>query len=356
MVPYSEEIFLSQEQAEDDQWWERRALKQSWGFCHPEQSGTSAKWVPRLSYLQPSDTYENLATNIGIPWTAFVRCIALYMESCKHSHQRMWAQLFSTNFSPWKMELKNTATWAMWTLFDLCGEWAKWGEQASLTPQYHSEGGHKQAQCHWLVLPGPTLWSWLAVSDHTLMLKCPEVPTSRAFLKHPSPRVPLAHDLQELFLTHGPPVLPCKAAWCQQLPYGDFPPTVLVPSPPPHPQKFMKGNPTSASIFSSPLSLSGSADDDKDSEILDSILLQGWNQGTGAWRLNPMCFSDCADLLVRGLENKDLPIYLCLLEIVLFLKSQLLFFQLKYSSSRSTMLPAMFWKRILYKLNAGGQQ
>ena len=113
------------------------------------------------------------------------------------------------------------------------------------------------------------------MSDHTLMLKCPEVPTSGAFVKHPSPRVPLAHDLEELFLTHGPPVLPYKAARCQQLPYGDFPPTILVPSPPPHPQKFMKGNPTSASIFSFSLNLPGSTDDDKDSEILDSILLQG---------------------------------------------------------------------------------
>ena len=30
------------------------------------------------------------------------------------------------------------------------------------------------------------IWSWFALSDHTLMLKCPEVPTSGAFLKHPS--------------------------------------------------------------------------------------------------------------------------------------------------------------------------
>ena len=30
------------------------------------------------------------------------------------------------------------------------------------------------------------IWSWFSLSDHTLMLKCPEVPISGAFLKPPS--------------------------------------------------------------------------------------------------------------------------------------------------------------------------
>ena len=116
-----------------DQWWERRALKQWWGFCHLEQRGPHARWELRLSHLQPSHPYEDVGTSIRIHRTALAHCISPYMESCKQSHQIMWAQPFSTTSFSWRTELRNTGIWAMQTLSGVYGEWVKQDEQASLT-------------------------------------------------------------------------------------------------------------------------------------------------------------------------------------------------------------------------------
>lgn len=111
---------------------------------------------------------------------------------------------------------------------------------------------------------------------------------------------------------------PRSSPYC---PIGSFPRTASLPPYWWPPMNVCEGELNWESIFSFSLGLSSSVDNDKSSAILTLHIPPGLK--SGHWGRETRCCvsSDNVNLLAKGFENRDFPIYLCLLEFVPFPKS-----------------------------------